>query len=369
MKKEKIILIFTTTYKALYKRDFLLLCCKSVDEVIRYGYDKRHLAKEIAENPKTIENRTALVIFAEYIQKDDVYRYHPIRYGHIKKVDDEVDSVSLEIELRSYFRYQASDTINTLNNVYTVLDSLTDKPLTKTQQAGNTFKSCFVLETEKIFPKNASPKESSDWRNLVSYISKLEDLRNITFFRQASELFTQEQKVKTNLDLRQKSSSTNPLQVRSGEMYSIHLKVFNGPDADVNVYPVLKLNQNISFGGPYIRQDGALLTECTYRLVPVGTFSTIHSPLAITIEIPNEKGKDAIRSPQIDNFVIVKPPRFFTTVVVVLFLIGLALPDLAEHVIPKLITTNPVVVLTLQLLAPLFLLLASFLGFKKLPLK
>jgi hypothetical protein len=391
------VLVFTTTYRELYTRDLLAVCSRGIDEVVRYGYARKHFDPDL-RIPKDIDGELALIIFAEYRSDIREYRYHPIRYAEIGNVDPNSISVSFDLTLRHFFALAPTGNARKSDELDDMFSRVTNRPLTKEQLTrDSTSKSYFILQAGYEFPTNKNPDEPLDWLEMIKHLSTLSDLRKTSFLKQ----FKPETKPKTKsndredkrdeketlrlknkyrpkaapaisfrkLYLENLHSPVQPLSLTSGTTYEIVFSIYNGPDADKNIYPELRVNENISYGGPYLRQERNELTECSFRLVPSRSFSALYSPIVITQRVEADKKA----WPIFENFAIIRPRGWLTAMVIILFAAGFILPNLVRYTFPSWDVTpkdlDHTIVKLIDAVAVVSLALASYLGFSKLPVK
>lgn len=366
--------LFTTTYRHLFKRDLLNVCCKNEGEIIRFGYSKKYIDPTILKENQSIINRQALVVFLEYRGKE--YIPHPIRQVTIKGFEPNSDvdhSATVDIELGNYFDYSDSDEqiASTLENFNQFFSAIEDHPKPKEMfKSGNSY---FFLEADHVFnsitPKMALQCSNSiQWIRLYKHLKKINSLENLIFFRQVEDMDKKNPFIKLDLSDKNTKPAPNQIQMRSGQNYRVVFEVIFG---DKEAIPIFLKSDSINIFGPYQKQKNDSIIESTYIISTPRSYQRSNSMLSIKVE-PNEKSLGPI-SPEYSALIKLRPNRLLLWITIGLLILGNAMTNKDVNDFLVVIFQSEDIKKAFKAISYLigyaFLAIGFFLGFNRLPIK
>lgn len=110
---EQIVLLFTSTKKALYKRDLLNVCCQNLGSYVEFAYQDDWVSDSVRKNVQAIQGREALIVFVEDVPPDEAgspdaipKRFHPLRWATIVEATKDPEGISLSLQLGKFEEFE-----------------------------------------------------------------------------------------------------------------------------------------------------------------------------------------------------------------------------------------------------------------------
>ncbi len=350
------IVLFTTSYRALYKRDVLNLCCFEHGAMVRFGYRGKFVAENLRPNRGArMKNQQAVVVFCDWQgQRDGQVIYYPLRLVHIVDVDEDVfGSFALTLELEDLFDYQGGGINNYIDELQRTVSEFESRP--------NTTKSERQSERDRRYVSDEGDwpldRFNGEWGTLASRIGKCYDFRESTFFRILAPPMTTSPFPGAEWERRACRASYS---LSADKRYELHLRLLPG-SGNVFRKPECVLEGDVaSVLGPFLKQSTEGI-DADFLITTKRLFKDELSTLVVRVN-PDREGE--VLSPELHGVVTIDASKKILWAAIVCLVLGGFLQALGLDL--KDATLAWVVA---KLSGSLLMAFGAYLGFNKLPFK
>lgn len=363
------ILLFTTTRRALYKRDILNICCFPEDSFIRFGYKGQYIQESLKPNQgAAMANKDALIIFCEILRgtnfdtnkEDYSLRYQPVRYAKIVATnEDALGAFRLTLQLKDFFNYD-SQPDSSIRSFQDFVNGSNERPYTMGKEmAEHKRPEHFAVETlgNYNYPRDGS------WEALVNHMGSLSDLTDCVFV-------TCKRAVGQSPVLPEpkwtKEACRPDYSIAGGASRSLTLQLLFGSTAE-NRAPELVVRPDVAtVCGPFSRQsnDG---WETEFMIAFKGSFHAEFS--TFSFRVPPNTPTNPI-SPEWNGLIRIQPTRGKLILAVALLMAGTALQAFSRELTDEFaVKPSDELVDFIKLIGTFVLGLGAYFGLSKLPFK
>ena len=314
------LVFITSTYKDLYRRDILNVCCKQTDDLISFSYSKTQVLATDAKG------KEALIIFAEYKGKvSPKYIFHPVRCCTVAEAIDNTENAAFtyHLQLKDCISYQYGLAGKSKNDAFIEAFNAELKTLIAETVDGLIY---YFRDIDIKTPLVKGAIETTGiWPNLANYLGSLNDFANSVFFRQLA--------AEDNINFKETDlKHRKPIKLKTGKIYNLSFLLVAGHKVTGSgVYPTIETSENVSTQGPFISQESNAIS-LKYILITKSTASKVYS--SFVMKANPEASVTYPISPEINSSLTITPGRWLSVGTAWLILLGLIVPTITEF-IPK----------------------------------
>jgi len=361
------VLLFVGVKRPLYKRDVLNACCEPIDARINLGYNFKWVPDNLRSGER-LQKQIALIIYCELnVSPKPIFIYHPIRLAKIIDASPEFGSLTLDLQLGSFFDYEKYG-----GQIGTFIKDFQDYITKSNEQPEQTEFPRWIRE-DKEWDKSDF---SDNWTPFVNHMRVLSGLKDSIFF----SIQRTSNSVDTPCFLFDGSKYENrkvTCKVGSGKSYDISIYMLMGDEAS-HASPELVMKETVaSISGPFLSQRSAGI-EADFVINFKRSFE--RDTCRILIRIPPEQPNKVI-SPEFQALLKITPPRSVLVMAVTFLTLGAAIISIGTDLVKETAAwfADPhaewlrnnllLVVFIAKTFGALLLAAGSYIGFRKLPLK